>query len=1038
MSPDSKKISRRDFLQVSTAAAGACLIPSQKGLAAASLSGGPALQNTVVADSAPAHTGAEEMRNQFLSPPMNCRPHTRWWWMGNALTKEDITWQLEQMHQQGIGGVEQITMNPVYERGNHPYLSPEYFDLVRHAIQEAKKRNMEFSLNFGGPGWIWGGTWIPKQYRNQNLLASHVDIEGGHSFTGELPINAVLNPHDIPRSRPKILPEDRLVAVVACRIVEDRLQPSSFTTLTQHVTLRHLDWDIPPGRWRLMAFWLAQNSPQFSVDGVSVLDYLSKDAMQYYCDTLGGKFRAAFGEEFGKTVQSMFGDSFEVPNFRNGIYWNDGMLEEFRKRKGYDLVRYLPTLWYDVDELSPAIRYDVNEVLAQVGMEAFFGTFLGWCHRNGLRGRIQPYGFVTDNIQGAGVTDIPEMEVTAGEKDAAPRFDTRIGPKMYVASGAHLYGRNVVSVEAYTYLHWQPGRATLEELKIASDMFLRDGANKFFNAGFTGTPEREFVPSRRFDAEIVISPVNVWWKYYHLLGNYVARCSALLRNGHPVADLAVYSPLANQWTLDVFNVRHWTRDFEWGDLGKLILSNGYDFDLLNDDVLQNRADLSDGTIRAGDLTFRILILPNIHALPLESMQRIRQFAQDGGVVIALEQVPDASTGLAEYRERSEKVRSIATEMFREPVGLDGTGAHRYGHGQTYFIKQVLDRTDPLARRSSVFDPFVNTLRQHVAPDFGIDFVREDLRRNDGLTYMHRKLPDRDIYFVSNVQNRPVDWHVAFRVSGKMPEEWNPYNGESKALYEYEDRGGCTWLPVRLAPFESTIFVFTAGKAPHVLHSDFVQVVNVDSEGMEAVAARNGTHEIKLSRQTGIATRQVYVDSIPGQYDIAGHWQLVLEGDGFQRTERTLPQLTSWTDDPALEHFSGTGQYRIAFDLPAAYFHTALQLRLSLGAVGNVAEVAINGQRTGIIWMGGQTLDVTSFVKAGKNSMTVLVTNTLINRVSGRKSVPPLPPNLQALYGGGLQDETPQARRLFGFKPLPRSGLLGPVYITPLKRVRMNW
>ena len=1029
-------MSRRDFLQASASAAGACLIPAQEGLGAtppggetvAKISGGM----RAVAGSAPANAEAEQMRDRFLSPPMDCRPHTRWWWMGNALTKEDITWQLDQMQQQGIGGVEQITMEPVYERGNHPYLSPEYFDLLLHAIAEAKKRNMEFSLNFGGPGWIWGGDWLPAQYRNQNLLASSMDLKGGQIFDGDLPVDAVLNPHDIPRSRPKILPGDRLVAVVAGQMVDGRLSLSSLTDLTSIARGRHLTWNPPLGPWRLMAFWLVDNSDQF------VVDCVSKDAMQFYCDHLGGKFRAALGDEFGKTVESLFGDSFEVPNFRNGIYWNDGLLEEFKKRKGYDLVRFLPALWGDVDDLSPAIRYDVNQFLAQAGMETFFGTFLGWCHRNGVRGRIQPYGFVTDNLEGAGAADIPEMECTPGEKDAVPWFDTRIGPKMYVASGAHLYGRNVVSVEAYTFLHWQPGRATLEELKIASDMFLRSGANKFYNSGFTGTPEHEFVPSRRFGAEIIVSPVNVWWSYYHLLSDYVARCCALLRYGHPVADLAVYSPLANQWTLDVMNVRHWTRDFEWGDLGKLILANGYDFDLLNDDVLQNHADLSEGMIRVADLTFRILILPNIHALPLESMKHIQRFARDGGVVIALEQTPGAATGLADYREKSAEVLSIAAEMFREPVGVAGTGAHTYGRGQTYFIKKVIGRTDPLDRQSSVFDPFVNTLRRHVTPDCGVNFVQEALRENNGLAFMHRKLPDRDIYFVSNVQSQPVDWRVAFRVSGMAPEEWNPRNGEIMPLYEYEEQDGNTLLPVKLAPFESTIFVFAPGKAPHVSSSSFAQVLKVDSEGMDAIAAENGMHMVRPGGQQGDLTRQVTVDSIPGRYEIAGHWQLVLEGDGFPRTERTLSQLISWTDDPALKHFSGTGRYTIAFNLPAAYFQDLLQLRLCLGAIGNVADVEINGRKAGVIWMGGQTLDATSLVKPGKNIMRVLVTNTLINRVAGWKSIPPLPQDLKALYGGELQENAPQARELFGFEPLPRSGLLGPGHITPLKRVRVNW
>ena len=89
-------------------------------------------------------------------------------------------------------------------------------------------------------------------------------------------------------------------------------------------------------------------------------------------------------------------------------------------------------------------------------------------------------------------------------------------------------------------------------------------------------------------------------------------------------------------------------------------------------------------------------------------------------------------------------------------------------------------------------------------------------------------------------------------------------------------------------------------------------------------------------------------------------------------------------------------------------------------------------------MRGQTLDVTSAVKAGSNEMTVRVTNTLINRVAGWTSMPPLPDNLQALYGRGVDDDKPLGRRLLGFSPLPRSGLLGPVVITPLKKVRVNW
>lgn len=107
-------------------------------------------------------------------------------------------------------------------------------------------------------------------------------------------------------------------------------------------------------------------------------------------------------------------------------------------------------------------------------------------------------------------------------------------------------------------------------------------------------------------------------------------------------------------------------------------------------------------------------------------------------------------------------------------------------------------------------------------------------------------------------------------------------------------------------------------------------------------------------------------------------------------------------------------------------------------MGNIADVELNGSRVGVIWMHGQALDATKILKAGRNLLTVDVTNTLINRVAGWKAVPELPDDLKPLYGRGIEDDSLQARRLFGFERLPRTGLLGPVTIMPLKQVRMTW
>ena len=80
-------------------------------------------------------------------PARTYRPHTRWWWPGNALTKADITFQLEQMAGQGMGGVEIMTAFQMYEKGNAEYLSPEHLELMKFAVSEAKRLDMEVAID---------------------------------------------------------------------------------------------------------------------------------------------------------------------------------------------------------------------------------------------------------------------------------------------------------------------------------------------------------------------------------------------------------------------------------------------------------------------------------------------------------------------------------------------------------------------------------------------------------------------------------------------------------------------------------------------------------------------------------------------------------------------------------------------------------------------------------------------------------------------------------------------------------------------------
>ncbi|NOX66834.1 MAG: hypothetical protein GXO85_13835, partial [Chlorobi bacterium] len=942
-----------------------------------------------------AQSSLDQHISNFIEPPMDYWPHTRWWWPGNATSKENITYELEQMRSHGIRGVEQITMAPVYEKGNSKYLSDDYMELVKYTVKEAKRLGMEVAFNFGGPGWIIGGEWVADKDKSRDMIPTFLEINGPVRLNRNLPNKLIKTGRSWEVYKAKLSGDEKLLAVVAGKITEGVIDPNTLTILTEKVTDNKIAWEVPEGKWKIMCFWLSVDKSNNAVN------HFDKGAMERYCNYLGGKYKDAVGDEFGKTVESFFCDSFELPYLASGIKWSDGLLQKFEEQKGYDLTKYLPAIWWSVEDISPKIKYDVNQFLAELGLHTFFETFIDWCHANGVKGRIQPYGFETDILKSAGMVDIPEMEITAGEKDQHPWFDTRIGPKKYVASGAHIYGKKIISVEAYTYLHWERYRATLEEIKIASDVFLRSGATKFYNHGYSATPERDLAPSRPFGVDTQIKPTNVWWKYYPLLAQYIARCSYILRQGDFAPDIAIYSPLANQWTKDVLNARRWTRDFDWGELGDLLISNGYDFDLLNDDALQNIAEFENGNIKIRNFEYKVLLIPNIEAMPLNTIKRIAQYVDKGGTVVALDRLPEFSTGYINYSENDKKVKKIVSEMFGKLNG-NNIEPKRFGRGNTHYLKRVIHREIWWDQYSSMLDPFLKILKKYVQPDFGIDFAYEELRKNNGLTFYHRKIDNADLYFVSNIQDRPVSMPIEFRVNNKKVWNWNPYNGDIDELFNYSYTKNGTKVPIDLQPWESTIIIFDEkSDTPHVNKTNINKIVKVSDNSVLAEIDQNGAYFVNIVN--GVSENYITnkIKDIPSPLIINGNWNLILESEHFQKVEEELKYLTSWTDDKKTKHFSGTGKYNIQFQLPGEYIKPDLKLELDLGKIGNIGEVLINGREAGTVWMKGQRCDITDLVKKGENELTVYVTNTNINRVSSFKEVVPVPENLVERYGRAI-------------------------------------
>ncbi|MGC9199980.1 MAG: glycosyl hydrolase [Acidobacteriaceae bacterium] len=999
--------------------------------------------------------GVIDLTSGWQAPPSTYRPHTRWWWPGGDATPESLRWELDQMAQQGMGGVEIMSPWRMYTKGNHEYLSPEYLQLLKYAIEQAGRRKMEVSLTFGA-GWSFGGFWVPPTQRSKVLTQSWEDVKGPSTYSRPLPLYVPPSSPGAPGSaNPQVAyvsdapDENQLVAVVAGRVVGDTLDAASLLDLTSQVQGNVLHWSVPQGTWRVMAFRLKYTGQLNSATDSTphsqwVVDHFSKQAMTAYCDYLGNVFYQTFGDQFGETLATFFCDSFEISVIPGSIHWSNQALARFRDYKGYDLSPYLPAIWWNIGDLTPKVRYDVNDFLGWLALDTTFKTFTEWCARHNMEAKMQPYyRFTEELIQGAGAVQRPEMEVTTTHFAVVP------DPRKAVAAGGHLYGRKIISAEAYTFLHQERYRTTLEQMKIASDAFLRDGVTQFYNHGYLHSPERHVAPSRDVPWANRISHWNTWWRYYHHLTAYIARCCFMLRQGEFAGDVLLYSPQATVWTQQVLfnNLR---RIMPYGDVGQILVASGYDFDPVNDDVLQHRASVENGCITVSNLAYRFLILPATTAVPIPTLQTIRQFVSGGGIVIALDKLPSCSVGLQDHAASDLQAQQLVTELF----GPDGHGKVHAGGGRTYFLptykiptfEQTEKSFSPMAdrpfsvqtERTPPQQQLLDILQQFLPPDFAL----QGNQLSQGLTFIHRRLGQQDIYFVTNMQQVASATTVTFRISAKTPEIWDPITGASRPAFTYRSHAKGVDIPIRLAPFESQFVVFSPESAqPHALDSNLHQITALDASQVKGVASSNGELWVHVQDGNRRLSSSIRVSDIPEPMELACPWSLHLEGYGFIPVQRQLQALTSWTDDPTTQHFSGTGRYLATFQAPQPYINPDLELTLDLGQVGDVAEVFLNGHPPVVAWMRPYTVDITDSIRPGTNHLEIHVTNTLINYVSGLQQLPPVPSHLRPQYGTTAPSYTLGAivweRMEKGFHPLPPSGLLGPVRIIARRKVTMR-
>ena len=909
----------------------------------------------------------EALHQSFLTPPDDSRIMMRWWWFGPAATKPEITKELEQMKAAGIGGVEVANLYPLTlddpSTGFHntPYLSPEHLEALKFAAAEAKRLGLRIDVTLGS-GWPFGGPAIPVTEAAGKLRVEALEVAPG---TTEV-------------KPPFVDSGEKMLAAFLVPGSESSLNPTQDSTQkwagAEQLALPNSGWfkvTAAPNARTIICFLSSRTGMMVKRPSVGaagfVLDHYDRAATETHLHAVGDQLLSAFGDQ---PPYAVFSDSLE--DYASD--WTPALLEEFQRRRGYDLRLHLLALVKDVGPETAAVRHDWGRTLTEMADDNFLAPMHAWAREHHTLLRSQTYGFPPVTLFSNRLADLPEGEGKATFLMWREFSDTR-----WAASAGHLFHHPVVSSETWTWLHSPAFRATPLDMKAEADLHFLQGINQLVGHGWPYSPESAGEPGWRMYAAAALNAHNPWFAAMPDLTRYLQRVSFALRQGQPANDVALLLPNDDVWAGFSASIRkratptspagfdesgsNVTVDESMDKfLGKTVIAQvldaGFNLDFVDGDVIDSLG-----------LPYKVLILPGVHRLPVATYEKILEFARHGGIVIATRTLPDTAPGLMHAKEDSARLKEISQSLFHGEIST------------AHFVEDENALGDELAK--------ITASDLTLAP------------RTPEIGFLHRKLPQGDLYFVANTSNETKRVRAHFRDTASHGEIWDAFSGAVSGIADAKN------LYLEMAPYESKLIYF----------SDAAMIGSPTTRKQEKAIA-----------------------------DLSRDWTVTFASPSVVET---MGKLASWTDDDRTKFYSGVATYQKSFELQSRDLEKNAKVLLDFGEgkpqplpsppvrpnmwayleppIREVARVFVNGKLAGVIWHPPYRVDVTEFAHSGINELRVVVGNTAINSLAGQ----PLP-DYRLLWDRYGMLFVPQGME--NLKPLP-SGILGPVTLMEVKPER---
>ncbi len=687
-------------------------------------------------------SAADSLPRNFEKPPPGYGEVAFYWWLGDPLTQERLGWQLERLSGMGISGL-QINYAHSDKGGptwglTYPSIpalySKEWWSLVGWFMGEAKSRGMAVSLSdytLGiGQGWAF-----------DEALAKYPQTIG----------------YELKSESRRLAPKARLDwALPAGTLLSLKAFPDAQRSgggggeaidLSSLCSEGRVRWQAPDsGAWTVLAVWSAARP--------SSLNPMHPQAGPAIVEAFFQPWEDRHPGEAGKGINFFFSDEL---NFNlMGRLWGKDFAEEFKRRKGYDLVPEIAGLFRDIGPRTPKLRLDYNDVLVQLSEDGFFKPIYDWHQKRGMIFGCDHGGRGRDVIEFGDY--FRTQRWTQGPGSDQPQLGRDLIKAKVAASIAHLYERPRVWLEGYYGSGWGTSSAEVVDASFANFVL---GYNLLTLHG------------------LYYSTHGGWWEwappcnhfhmpyYSHTRGfmQCMERLSYLLSQGKHVCDVAVLYPVA---AMEEGRAEGKPAvDTAFG-FARELHAAGRDFDFMDFQSLE-RAKSAGGKLSVAGEKYGVLVLPSMKTVRHSTLENALGFARAGGLVVVIGDVPEASERVG-----------------REDPQLHAMVAELLGSAGAVRCASVAEAVSLVLSRSQA------------------DFELEQGVRG---SFQHRRISGQDVFALYGM---PAGAIARFRASGKV-ELWNPWDGTRRPLPVLSSENGLTRLALPLGESEMQLLVFSPGE-----------------------------------------------------------------------------------------------------------------------------------------------------------------------------------------------------------------------------------